>query len=529
MTEAIPLSADSVPAGIRTVAAIDIGSSSIRMAIAQIDGVGCVHPLESLQRAVKLGKDTWTNGSIGKDATEECVRVLLQFRRVLQEYGITDESSVRAIATSAVREASNKEIFLDRIYSATDIDVDAIDEMEVNRLTYLAVMPLLTEVPALRKKPALIVEVGAGSTELLLIEDAVMTYAGSYRLGALRLYEMLETHHTSPGSALHVLTSSIQRMLDEMHRTVQPGEDPRLLVLGGDIRFALSRMGLDMERGAPAEVSVKDLEKFSAEILDYSVDELLQKYHLPVPDAETLGPALLSIVMLAKTFGARKLYVASQTLRDGLLVEMSEARTWEDRIEAQVIKGAMDLGLKFRFDEAHAVHVATLCVSLFDQLQTMHRLDPRYRTMLHVAALLHEVGNVISTRSHHKHSMYLIMNSELFGLSSREMRIVAVIARYHRRAVPRANHDVYGTLSRDHRIIVNKLAAILRVADSLDRAHQQRISSVQCILEDEAVILNCQEMENPTLERMALKDKDDLFRQVYGMRIELRSHKRGNS
>jgi exopolyphosphatase/guanosine-5'-triphosphate,3'-diphosphate pyrophosphatase len=528
MTEAIHLGGDAAQVGIRTVAVIDIGSSSIRMAIAQIDGVGCVHPLESLQRAVKLGKDTWTNGSIGKEATEECVRVLFQFRRVLLEYGITDDDQVRAIATSAVREASNKAIFLDRIYSATGIEVDAIDEMEVNRLTYLAVMPLLTEVPAFRKKPALIVQVGAGSTELLLIENAVMTYAGTYRLGALRLYEMLETHHTSPGSALPVLISSIQRMLDDMYRTVQPVAEPRLLVLGGNIRFALSQMDPEVDRGEPCEVSVKDLEKFSAEILDYSVDELLQKYHLPVPDAETLGPALLSVVMLAKTFGAKSLYVATQTLRDGLLIEMSEARTWEDRIEEQVIKGAMDLGLKFRFDESHAVHVALLCISLFDQLQTVHRLDPRYRTMLHVAALLHEVGNVISTRSHHKHSMYLIMNSEIFGLSSREMQIVALVARYHRRAVPRATHEVYGTLTRDRRIIVNKLAAILRVADSLDRAHQQRISSVECILEDEAVILTSQEIDNPTLERMALKDKDDLFQQVYGMRIELRSHTRGN-
>ena len=528
MTESIRMGADATPVGIRTVAVIDIGSSSIRMAIAQIDGVGCIHPLESLQRAVKLGEDTWTNGSIGKETTEECVRVLLQFRRVLLEYGVTDGDRVRAIATSAVREASNKAAFLDRIYSATGIDVDAIDEMEVNRLTYLAVMPLLTEVAALRKKPALIVEVGAGSTELLLIEDAVMTYAGTYRLGALRLYEMLETHHTSPGSALHVLISSIQRMLDEMRRTVHSVDDPRLLVLGGDIRFALSQMDQETDRDEPREVSVKELEKFSDEILNYSVDELLQKYHLPVPDAETLGPALLSIVMLAKTFGAKSLYVATQTLRDGLLIEMSEARTWEERIQEQVIKGAMDLGRKYRFDESHAVHVASLCASLFDQLQTVHRLDPRYRTMLYVAALLHEVGNVISTRSHHKHSMYLIKNSELFGLSSREMKIVALIARYHRRAMPRATHEVYGTLTRDHRIIVNKLAAILRVADALDRAHQQRISTVQCVLEDESVILTSQELDNPTLERMALKDKDDLFQQVYGMRIELRSHMKVN-
>lgn len=523
MTETLHLRAEESSDGIRTVAVVDIGSSSIRMAIAQVDGLGCIHPLDSLQRSVQLGKDTWTHGRIRKETTEECVRVLLQFRRVLQEYGVTKSDQVRAIATSAVREASNKAIFLDRIYTATGIEVDAIDEMEVNRLTYLAVMPLVTEVRALRGKPVFIVEVGAGSTELLLIEDEVMTCAGTYRLGALRLHEMLESHHTSLKSTLHVLRSSIQRMLDDMYRTVPRVEDLRLLVIGGDIRFAVSQMDPDWDRSEPRKIQVKDLDEFSREILDCNIDELLQKHHMPVPDAETLGPALLAIVMMAETFGAKSLFVATQTLRDGLLIEMSGAKIWESRIEDQVVKSALDLGRKFHFDEEHALHVATLCSGLFDQLQAIHRLDSRYRVLLYLAGLLHEIGNVVSTRSHHKHSMYLIMNSELFGLSNLEKTIVSLVARYHRRAVPRATHDLYGSLDRDDRIVVNKLAAILRVADALDRARQQRISMVHCILEGECVLLATQEVENPTLEKMSLKDKGDLFEQVYGMRVELQA------
>jgi exopolyphosphatase/guanosine-5'-triphosphate,3'-diphosphate pyrophosphatase len=180
----------------------------------------------------------------------------------------------------------------------------------------------------------------------------------------------------------------------------------------------------------------------------------------------------------------------------------------------------MDLGRKFHFDEAHSTHVADLCLQIYDQTEAWHGLDARYRLLLEVAALLHEVGLVVSTRNHHKHSMYLIINSELFGLGRKDLELVALIARYHRRAAPKPTHPIYSELDRETRILVSKLAAILRVADSLDRMHDQHIRRLHCRRRDDRLVLEIADVEDLTLENMALKQKGGLFEMVYGCEVE---------
>src|SRR5690606_31003500 len=165
-------------------AVIDIGTSSIRMAIAEIDNHGGVRKLDSLSQAVSLGRDTFTLGAITKATLEECVRVLKSYRRILEEYSIVRSDQIRVVATSAVREARNRLAFLDRIYIATGLDVQPLDEAEVNRITYLGIQPQLQSEPALARAQALVVEVGGGSTELLVVRDGNVTFANTYRLGS---------------------------------------------------------------------------------------------------------------------------------------------------------------------------------------------------------------------------------------------------------------------------------------------------------------------------------------------------------
>ena len=163
--------------------------------------------------------------------------------------------------------------------------------------------------------------------------------------------------------------------------------------------------------------------------------------------------------------------VSTGTLRDGLMWEMATREAWSDEFRKHIIRSALEIGRKYQFDEPHASHVAALSKLLFDALRKEHQLPPRFETLLTVAALLHDIGLFVSNRSHHKHSMYLILNSDLFGLSARDLQLVALVARYHRRALPRTTHEGYTTLDRETRVAVSKLAAILRVADALDSGH----------------------------------------------------------
>jgi exopolyphosphatase/guanosine-5'-triphosphate,3'-diphosphate pyrophosphatase len=506
----------------RTAAVIDVGTTSIRMAIADIDDAGDVRLLSSLSQAVALGKDTFTRGSIEKSTIEECVRVLKSYKRVLAEYGIERPEQTRVVATSAVREALNKLSFLDRIYTATGIQVMPIDEAEVNRVTYLGVQPLLKLDPALADARTVITEVGGGSTELLQVQNADVLFAHTYRLGSLRIHQTLEAYHASHGAIRRLMETQIQRVIDQILQQVSPGQPQEMVVLGGDMRFAAQQLIPDWNRDHLTPIPLQELEELTDTVLSLNEDKLVHKYHITFPDAGTLGPALLAYVMLARAFQLKQVIVSSINLRDGLLKQMATRGGWNEDFSNQVIRSAIDLGRKFNFDEPHARHVAKLCRILFQGLREEHQLDPRYELLLRVAALLHEIGLYVSTGSYHKHSMYLIQNSELFGLSRSDVQLISLTARYHRRASPKPTHTVFTALDRDQRIAVVKMAAMLRVADALEASHAQRLHELRFARESGRLVISIPQIEDLSLEQLTLKQSGSLFEETFGMPVQLR-------
>lgn len=504
----------------RQVAVIDIGTSAIRMEIAEIDAEGHVHNLEALQHPVSLGKNTFASGMIESNTIEECVAILKGFRRVLLDYGLDDPSAIRAVATSSVREASNRQVFLNRIQIAAHIKVELIDAAEVNRLTYIAVRDDLEKWGGLDEHDTLIAEVGGGSTEVLLVQDKHVTLSRSYRLGALRMRETLDAHRASNRRMGAILSRHIQRSVDQIHRAIPPEPVQRLIALGGDARLAIDELAAEESDKRLVAISLKRFYAFAKEIASLGVDDLVRKYHLAYQDAETLGPALLAYARLADSFAVKELLISKVTLRDGLLLEMANQGAWTEHFQDQVIYSAMNLGRKYAYEEDHALHVARLACQLFDQLRDEHELDPRYELLLHVAAILHEIGLYIGNQSHHKHSHYLIINSDLFGLGRRDIQIVALVARYHRRATPKPSHPEYAALPQTDQLIVAKLAAILRIADALDQNHMQQIRALTCRRTPRQLTLRIQGVQDLTLERIALRDKGRLFFETYGLTVE---------
>lgn len=512
----------SVPKSVRPAAVIDIGTSSIRMAIAEIAEGGHVRTLEALSQAVNLGRDTFTRGSITKATIEDCVRVLRTYRRILREYQIEKPEQIRVVATSAVREAANRLAFVDRIYIATGLQVEPIDEAEVNRITYLGIQPFLTADPALSQARAVAIEVGGGSTELLVVKGGDVIYSHTYRLGSLRLRETLEALRAPTLKVRNLMETHIHRTVEEMVEHVLQDGPLEMIAMGGDVRFAVHQLQPEWDAKRLARIPVKALEDLTNKILAQTEDRLVRKYRLTFPEAETLGPALLAYVLLAKELKRSEILVTNVNLRDGLLKEMAEGETWSREFSQQIIRSAMDLGRRFAFDEQHAQHVAQLSQSLFQQLRDEHQLPPRTEVILYLAALLHEVGLYVSNRSYHKHTMYLIRNSELFGMGRRDQLLAALVARYHRRASPQPMHEGYATLDREGRVAVSKLAAILRVAIALDESRSQRIHEVSVSRENGRLVISVPKVEDLSLEQLALKQSGSLFEETYGMPVLLR-------
>ncbi len=506
---------------IRPIAVIELGTSSIRMAIAQLRGRNRFEILDSLQMAVAVGKDTFTQGRIEHETTEDCVRVLRLFRRKLEEYDIVKDSQITAVATSAVREAANREAFLDRILVATGFFIRAIDQSEVNRYIYQAIRPALVSEDFWKKEDILVIEVGGGSTEALLFRRGRVSNAHLYRLGSLRLHQIITQLHAPGLRAMEIMRIQVGQTVEQILESIAPVKKVRLVALGGDARFACSRLKAQWNAKGLARLSRESLSRFTEKILVKSTDELVRAYQITYSDAETLGPALLVYDYLAAELGLQEILVGEANIRSGILAEMSSGGSWTNDFKKQIIHSARALGRRYAVDADHARYVAEVSGKLFRLMQSEHRLDSRDELILSVAALLHETGVYINRSGHHKHSCYIISNSGLFGLGSEELLLAALIARYHRRALPQADHEMYGALSREMRIRVLKLAALLRVADAMDMQHAQSLDDLQFTLEPGSLVITANGAGNLDLEKHRLKEKSNLFMQVYGMEIQL--------
>jgi exopolyphosphatase/guanosine-5'-triphosphate,3'-diphosphate pyrophosphatase len=224
---------------------------------------------------------------------------------------------------------------------------------------------------------------------------------------------------------------------------------------------------------------------------------------------------------LARRFGDEQVWVPGGDFQRELVMDLMTGSPLANTFQEEVVQAATDIGVKYKTDRKHAQHVAAMAQQLFRELQPMHALDTKYELVLRVAAILHEVGMFISPREHHKHSLYVLLNTEIFGLSSSERMMVALLARYHRRYNPDASHPHFSDLTREQRLVIFKLAALLRIADALDRSHAQRIRTIQLRPEAGRLVIVTPGVEDTTVEQLAINSKCDLFREIYGYEIIL--------
>jgi exopolyphosphatase/guanosine-5'-triphosphate,3'-diphosphate pyrophosphatase len=504
----------------RLIAVIDIGATSIRMAIAQLSPQGDAHLIEQLTQAVSLGEDTFSTGIIRRETIEDCVHVLETYRHKLNEYQIRASDRVKVVATSAVREASNSLAFQDRVYLATGFAIEPFDEAELHRATYLGIQPYMDELAG-ETATSLVYELGGGSTEVLALREGNVVFAQTFRLGALRLCVSSARYDSAIVSTREFLESQIDQALKRIKAPLAADPPKHLIALGGEIRLAAGELSQKPLGQKLLKLSLSKLQKFTESVLALPADRIAKKWHLDLSSAETLGPALLVHCMIAKEFQAEHVWVANANLRDGLILEMAKQRVWTEKIQEQIFRWALNLGRKYQFDEPHAVLVANLAQQLFDQLSPLHQMEPRYRPILYLAALLHEIGLFVDAGSYHKHSMYLINNSEFFGIGAKDVQLVALIARYHRRAMPQPDHEGYSMLDRDDRVAVTKLASLLRIARSLDSSRNQLIQNIRCEITGNRVIISVDTPADLTLEQMELQKDAMMFKDTFGRSVRL--------
>lgn len=389
---------------------------------------------------------------------------------------------------------------------------------------YLAVQNALQdEKRILSRSNAMILEVGGGSTEIMLLRRGRMTAAHSLRIGTVRVDELIRGSGSAPEFLHQFLEDNVRTACDLLEGELPLDTVKSFILVGSDARLAAARVA--SERNDNYAVIERDaFVRFADEVAALSVEDCVARLRVPWSEAEGLGPGLAIERLFLERTGAERVVVPSVSIREGILLASVRGPDpeHEEEMRAQIAASAASLGRKFRFDEAHANQVSRLSLSLFDALAVEHGLGRRERILLEAAALLHDVGTYIKTSGHHKHSEYIILNSEIFGLNRSELTILANVARYHRKQPPSNAHVNYVALPREDRIIVLKLAAILRVADALDRGHDQRVGDAvferrEDRLQIRADISSRGGSVDLSLERLSLTEKGDMFEDVFGL------------
>jgi exopolyphosphatase/guanosine-5'-triphosphate,3'-diphosphate pyrophosphatase len=503
----------------RILGAVDVGTSAIRLVIGQTFADGRWEVLERLQRSIRLGQDTFRRGRLRTASMQSAVSILRDYREVLRRHQVQE---VRAVATSAVREAANGEAFLDRVLMATDIDVQLISVAEESRLTTMAVRDPVAG-PLKQRKNALIVEVGGGSTVLTLLAKGEIQACHSLPIGPIRTQEILGTTDEQGEQRERLIHHQVASTLSALANLLSLSRIQTFIAVGTDARWLAKTLTRNTKLSEVTTVTRTAFDGLVGKCLRSRPEKLTKRYGLSFGEVENLIPSLLIHQGILHATAARKIIVPHVSMQDGLLLDLVYAGSETHLVETSqpVLASARSMADKYGCKCEHNQNVAALAADLFDTFRQDHRLTPRFRLLLQVAAILHEVGMFVSSRSHHKHTLYLIGHSEVFGLTQEELLIVANVARYHRRSRPKTSHPDYMNLSRENRMVVNKLAALLRVADALDASRGQQIARLETRIDGEVLWINTQPGGDFTLEKRSLRNKSNLFQDIYGLTVQI--------
>jgi exopolyphosphatase/guanosine-5'-triphosphate,3'-diphosphate pyrophosphatase len=520
----------------QALAALDIGTNSIHLVVARpVNGDG-FETLTREREVVRLGTGGGDMKMLTPDAIERGVACLRRMRGIAEGF----DAVVRAVATSATREAVNSREFIQRAEQEAGVHIDVISGIEEARLIHLGV---LQAVPVFDRR-LLLIDVGGGSTELLIGECGETLAARSLKLGAVRLTDRFFPCGDLTPKAVKACRNYIRSLIEHFNRDVAG--------LGFDVAVASSGSAETVARIVHAQTGSEPLRtyncfEFTRAHLDAVLEELtshrttstrIKVKGLEANRADIIVAGALILSTTAQTFGVEAFTYSEAALREGVLLDtMSRLRGTDGAGAMHHLRDVSRRSIRQLIDRcdddpAHSVHVAALAVALFDAIPALHDVlgshrGPSAREYLEAGALLANVGLVVAHSKHHLHAYYMIRNSELAGLTDGEIEVIAQVARYHRKSEPKQSHEAFAALGDDDQRLVRSLAAVLRVAIGLDRRHEGRVVGVKVehAIDGDGEPLTISAVPAPGteigLELFAADERKGLLEQVLGRPVEI--------
>ena len=496
-------------------AAIDIGSNSIRMEAAEVLPGQSTRILASDREVTRLGESVFRFGAVNEEAMKNTCSVLA---RMSDLYRRLDVVGVRAVATSAIRDTRNQREFLARASDAARAPVEIISGREEARLIHLGVESSWPQ----SDKRVIIIDIGGGSVEIIAAEDGHLREGYSKPLGAVRLRESFLRDEPPAPRQLHQMHDYIQEKLwSAVRRLGHTGWDRAIATSATASAVAsvitrvprAQREEIDRQR-----ISTGQVRKLYQKLAELNLAGRRKITGIGPRRAEIIVPGIAVLLDFLEEFHLPAVYYSRAGVRDGIIADLAARNVGAElsRLSRDQRREVEDMGRRYGVSLERARRVANIASQIFSSVQPLHQLPPASGKLLEAAAYLLDVGHYVSSVGHHKHSYYVVSNSDMPGFTDRERLLIAALCRYHRKSLPSPMHSAYQTLSAEEKRTLMLLIPLLRLADNLERSHEQRIQSVDCRMNGTGdVILQVHSTGNIDLEQWAAERAVHMFRQIY--------------
>jgi exopolyphosphatase/guanosine-5'-triphosphate,3'-diphosphate pyrophosphatase len=499
------------------IAALDVGSNSFHLMVADVETGGHIRVLDRAKEMVRLGDSTLHEGVIPPEVFRRGLDALRALRRVADRHKV---DAIVAVATSAVREAQNGGEFVRAARDEAGIDIRVIRGDEEARLIYLGARGSLD----LGKRRVALFDLGGGSLEIILADAQELYFTASLKAGVIRLAESFPCADPPTPRERAQLAERVRTMLGPVISRVRAMGFDYVAFTSGTASALASVLRADPEAGGgKSTVPLRDLAALEQRLGTMSLAARARLPGLDTRRADTIYAGAVVFRTALELAGAEEATLCETALREGVIAEYVATNRpgilLVDEFPDLRRRTVMELARRCQFREDHGTHVARLALSIFDQTRRLHKLADGDAELLEYAALLHDIGFYISPHRHHRHSAYLISSHAMTGFSRGEVKIMSLVARHHRKVEPRRGKGAMKALSKTDVQRVRYLAAILRIADALDRTHARLVRAVRCSISARTVEVRVDADGDPELELWAARRKGDLFEALAGRKL----------
>jgi exopolyphosphatase/guanosine-5'-triphosphate,3'-diphosphate pyrophosphatase len=503
------------------LAAIDVGSNSVHMIVAQCDPDGAITTLWRMKEMVGLGRMSFPSRKLSKESMDRAIVALARFQQAAQQRQC---ETIIAVATSAIREAENGGDFIVRVKRELGLYIRVISARDEARLIYMAVRHAMP----LKDKPHLIIDIGGGSVEFIVGDEHRASVLESRKLGAARMTAQFVKSDPISKDDLKKLLAHYEEVLSPLSETILAHKPVRAIGTSGTLEAISTLCGGETSSNGSEEplrvIERAPLEELVEKLLESDTKKRANMRGLDDQRRDQIIAGAVLVDQLFKRLHLRRIQICGSALREGILFDYLSRHVPEMTIRREVPdprrRSVLDLARRCDWHKTHSEHVAKLCLEMFDDLRPLHGLGGIERELIEYGAMLHDIGWHIGREGHHKHSMYLILNGALKNFSDEEIKIIANIARYHRKSEPKKSHDSYISLSSWGRRVVDVGSSLLRLADGLDRSHASAITKIQCKIREDRVKCLLTARSDAELEIWGARRKMDLFEKVFGRKIK---------